>query len=272
MSGRWAFASGITHSDWVWAGCLVIENGQPRMTAYGPEIIHVCMPVSSVVIHDTWHVSGLRGTGSNDFSADDVFVPEERIFALLDPSGHRREPLYQMPPLGFFVDQVAAVSLGIARAALDELLRPRADEGPDALRATPRRPAGRPDRSGAGRGRAGRRPRVPPRDGRGDVADGARGNGSDAPAARPGTRRRESGFGDGSAGRANRQRPCRGQRHFLLLFDTAPRARCRGRSPPFYRRAVCLGGGREGLSAPRAFYPCLLTRADAKIQVSRLPA
>ncbi len=121
VSGRWPFASGIAHCEWVWAGCLVMENGRPRMTPTGPEIVHACMPVSEVVIHDTWHVSGLCGTGSNDFSVTDIFVPEQRTFALLDPSGHRAEPLYQMPPLGLFVFQLVCVSLGIARSALDEL-------------------------------------------------------------------------------------------------------------------------------------------------------
>jgi alkylation response protein AidB-like acyl-CoA dehydrogenase len=121
VSGRWAFASGITHCDWVFAGCLVMENGKPRMTPHGPDILHVWLPVASVAVHDTWHVSGLRGTGSNDFSAADVFVPERRTFRLLDPADHRKEPLYQMPPVGMFVYQVVCVSLGIARAALDEL-------------------------------------------------------------------------------------------------------------------------------------------------------
>jgi alkylation response protein AidB-like acyl-CoA dehydrogenase len=121
VNGRWPFGSGITHCEWVWAGCLVMDGGKPRMTPMGPEIVHACMPISDVVIHDTWHVSGLCGTGSNDFSADNIFVPRQRIFALLDPKGHRREPLYQMPPLLLFTFQVAAVSLGIARAALDEL-------------------------------------------------------------------------------------------------------------------------------------------------------
>ena len=79
------------------------------------------MPVSEVVIHDTWHVSGLCGTGSNDFSATDIFVPKQRIFALLDPEGHRSEPLYQMPPLALYVFEEVCVSLGIARRALDEL-------------------------------------------------------------------------------------------------------------------------------------------------------
>lgn len=121
VTGRWPFASGITHCEWVWAGCRVMEDGRPRMTSHGPEIVHVCLPVSEVVIHDTWYVSGLCGTGSSDFSATDVLVPEQRIFALLDPSGHRAEPLYQMPPLGLFVFQVVCVSLGVARGALDEL-------------------------------------------------------------------------------------------------------------------------------------------------------
>ncbi|MCL4814944.1 MAG: acyl-CoA dehydrogenase family protein, partial [Vicinamibacteraceae bacterium] len=121
VSGRWAFASGITHSDWVWAGWLMMENGGPRMTPHGPEIVHVCLPVADVTLDDTWHVSGLRGTGSVDVSVKGTFVPERRVFVLLDSSSHRREPLFQMPPLGLFVYQLAAVGLGIARAALDEL-------------------------------------------------------------------------------------------------------------------------------------------------------
>ena len=121
VSGRWSFASGITHCDWVWAGCMVMENGKPYLTEQGPEIVHVGMPVSDLAIHDTWYVSGLCGSGSHDFSADGLFVPERRTFRLLDPSGHRSEPLYRMPPMGLFVYQVACVSLGIARGALDEL-------------------------------------------------------------------------------------------------------------------------------------------------------
>jgi alkylation response protein AidB-like acyl-CoA dehydrogenase len=121
VSGRWAFASGVTHCDWAWAGCLVMDDGQPRMTPRGPEIVHACMPVKDLTVHDTWFVSGLCGTGSHDVSVDDLFVPERRTFRLLDPAGHRREPLYRVPPLALFVSQLACVSLGVARGALDEL-------------------------------------------------------------------------------------------------------------------------------------------------------
>ena len=121
VSGRWQFASGIALSDWVFAGCLVMKNGTPHMTDHGPEIVHVCVPVREVAIHDTWYVSGLRGTGSQDFSVKDIFVPHQRVFNLFDESGYRPEPLYQMPSVHLFVFQLVSVSLGIARAALDEV-------------------------------------------------------------------------------------------------------------------------------------------------------
>lgn len=122
VSGRWPFSSGITHSAWTFGGALVMDGEQPRMTPHGPAIIHAWIKVADGTVHDTWHVSGLRGTGSNDFSADGVEVPEHHVFSLFDPSGHRPEPLYQISPPGFFAPQVAAVGLGIARSAIDELV------------------------------------------------------------------------------------------------------------------------------------------------------
>lgn len=122
VSGRWRFASGIDHTGWVLGGCVVLEDGAPRMTPLGmPQITHVFVPVSEVRIHDTWYASGLCGTGSHDFEVADAFVPERRIVSVFDPAHHRPEPLFQTPVLPLFAPQVAAVGLGIARAALDEL-------------------------------------------------------------------------------------------------------------------------------------------------------
>lgn len=121
VSGRWRFASGITHSDWVLAGCIMMDGGQPRMTEHGPEIVHVFMPVSDVQVHDTWHVSGLCGTGSNDFSCENVFVPRERVTSLFNPMHVYPEPQYRMPVLSLVAPMISAVAVGIARAALDEL-------------------------------------------------------------------------------------------------------------------------------------------------------
>ena len=123
VSGRWSFASGIDHCEWIWVGGMVFENDAPVMTEHGPEIHHVSLPVREGEVVDTWHVSGLRGTGSNDFAVNDVFVPEQHVWSLFDPSGHRPEPLYQMPVVSAFVGStLAPVALGIARAALNELI------------------------------------------------------------------------------------------------------------------------------------------------------
>jgi indole-3-acetate monooxygenase len=123
VTGRWPFASGITHVDWVMAGCVILYDGQPRMTPIGiPEVRWVWMPTTEVEIHDTWYVNGLRGTGSNDYSANDVFVPERRTLHLFDPTDHRPEPIVRMPGVAGFAAQVASVGLGIARGALDDLI------------------------------------------------------------------------------------------------------------------------------------------------------
>jgi alkylation response protein AidB-like acyl-CoA dehydrogenase len=120
VTGRWQFISGIHNAEWLMLGCLVLEDGQPRMTPMGPEAIHVMVPAKSVEIHDTWYVSGPCGTGSQDVSVNDLLVPDRHIFVVGDPSRRRPEPLYGMPLLGWYVAHVATVSLGVARAALDE--------------------------------------------------------------------------------------------------------------------------------------------------------
>jgi alkylation response protein AidB-like acyl-CoA dehydrogenase len=123
VNGKWRFASGITHVDWVMAGCVVLYDGQPKMTDMGiPDVRWAFVPTSEIEIHDTWYVNGLRGTGSNDFSITDVFVPEHRTFHVFDPTGHRPEPIVRMPSVAGFATQVASVGLGIARGALDDLV------------------------------------------------------------------------------------------------------------------------------------------------------
>lgn len=125
VNGRWRFASGIRHAEWVWAGAHVAEYGtEPQPDGDSPISVTVVLPVSDVEIHDTWHTTGLRGTGSCDFSVDDVFVPQAHTFIANwgDPSPLRGGPRYKIGlPAAFALDFVA-FSLGVARRALDELM------------------------------------------------------------------------------------------------------------------------------------------------------
>ena len=121
-SGRWAFGSGCQHADWIFNGCMVFDGDAPRMLEGGlPDWRLVGLPAADVQVIDTWNVSGLRGTGSHDLAVKDVFVPADRYVTLLSGQRMQPGPLYAFPTFGLLSAQVAAVALGIGRAALDEI-------------------------------------------------------------------------------------------------------------------------------------------------------
>jgi alkylation response protein AidB-like acyl-CoA dehydrogenase len=115
VSGRWAFCSGITHSEYFFGGCLVRTDGDGPPT---PRVLGI--PVSELEILDTWHTTGLRGTGSHDAVADDVFVPDHRSLWLLE-APKLGAPLYRFPIFAFFALSITAAALGNARGAIEDL-------------------------------------------------------------------------------------------------------------------------------------------------------
>lgn len=122
VSGRWQWGSGTQNADWILGGCMLYQGGEPERTPSGAPRAHmVLVPAREVRFHDTWHVSGLSGTGSTDFELANVAVPQERVVGYLDirpPSG----ALWAFPQFGLLGMGIAAVTLGIARAAIDELV------------------------------------------------------------------------------------------------------------------------------------------------------
>jgi len=119
VSGRWAFCSGITHSDLMFAGCFVESDVSSSSERPLPSV--AAIRKEDLQIQDTWHTLGLRGTGSHDAVADEVFVPGTRVFSLFDGPVVDR-PLYRFPAFGFFALSIAAAALGNARAAIDDLV------------------------------------------------------------------------------------------------------------------------------------------------------
>jgi alkylation response protein AidB-like acyl-CoA dehydrogenase len=99
------------------------------------------IPVGALEILDTWHTSGLRGTGSHDAVADEVFVPEHRSLWLLDPPT-ADGPLYRFPIIAFFALSIAAAALGNARGAIEDLSALAVDKvGQGSTRTVAQRPA-----------------------------------------------------------------------------------------------------------------------------------
>jgi alkylation response protein AidB-like acyl-CoA dehydrogenase len=119
LTGRFPFGSISNHADVIMSGAVVCANGEPVPGPNGmPQVRLAFARASDYVIEDTWHTHGLRGTGSNHYRADGIFIPEAQAVVIDDALFEGREPLYRS---GFnWVTTMAAVPLGIARRAMDE--------------------------------------------------------------------------------------------------------------------------------------------------------
>jgi alkylation response protein AidB-like acyl-CoA dehydrogenase len=115
VSGRWAYCSGIGHSDYLFGGCVVQSDGDGG----SPRVLGI--PTRELEILDTWHTLGLRGTGSEDAVAEDVFVPRRHSLWLLD-APTSAAALYRFPIFAFFALSISAAALGNARGAIEDLV------------------------------------------------------------------------------------------------------------------------------------------------------
>ena len=89
MSGSWSFGSGTGHSEYVAAGFFPMDDGEMRWISEGvPDMQVAVVPREEISFNDGWFVQGLKGTGSYDYSAADVFVPAHRTFALFSREPH----------------------------------------------------------------------------------------------------------------------------------------------------------------------------------------
>jgi alkylation response protein AidB-like acyl-CoA dehydrogenase len=112
VSGRWPFGSGA-HGATLFMGLAADKtDGEGRLLC-------CYMDREAVELDDTWHVSGLRGTGSCHFQARDVFVPAAHTHSFLEPSPSQPGVMFRLPPVTLFPWTVAVVPLGIARGAID---------------------------------------------------------------------------------------------------------------------------------------------------------
>ncbi len=125
LSGRWPFVSGCHQCSWYMAPSFIMKGDQPQVGEHGqPLQMLTFFSSGDTEILDTWHTVGMRGTGSHDVVAKNIFVPQRRTAVLMpleNPGQAYRGPLYRMtiwPP----VAALAPPALGIARAAINELI------------------------------------------------------------------------------------------------------------------------------------------------------
>jgi alkylation response protein AidB-like acyl-CoA dehydrogenase len=136
VNGQWQWGSGTENADWILGGCRIMQGGEPVLDARGAPRAHMMLaPAAEVESLDTWHVSGLCGTGSTDFAMRDVFVPERHAVGFLMPKPLER-PLYTFPQFGLLALGIAAVGLGLTRRAIDELVEVAGGKRPEGSQRT----------------------------------------------------------------------------------------------------------------------------------------
>jgi indole-3-acetate monooxygenase len=114
ISGRWSLVSGCGLADNLLLRCVVSRPGDPPGP---PELAMAFVPRAAVRIVDTWHVGGLRGTGSHDVIVENALVPRAHILAF-GPSAELDTALHRMPFAATLSAGCAAIALGIARGSI----------------------------------------------------------------------------------------------------------------------------------------------------------
>ncbi len=123
VTGQWSYASGINHSKWLLGACRVFDGEEQRMRPDGwPETRLMLFPKEQAEVLDTWDVTGMRGSGSHDFRVADLHVPAERSIDAVTPTPVEPGLLYSLALVTVFNTSIFGVPLGIARAAIDDLV------------------------------------------------------------------------------------------------------------------------------------------------------
>lgn len=138
LHGRWGFGSGVRHAAWILTSAVVEPPGGAGASEEPPAMINVAVPAAEVQIEDTWDVAGLRGSGSDHYRMEGVFVPEDRSCPWPDAAPRRGGALYRLPMIALLTPAHVGFALGAARGALDEIAR----VAPLRLKLWPRTPLG----------------------------------------------------------------------------------------------------------------------------------
>jgi indole-3-acetate monooxygenase len=123
LTGSWSFGSGTGHSQYVAAGFFPMDDGEMRWISEGvPDMQVAVVPRDEISFNDGWFVQGLKGTGSYDYSADDVFVPAHRTFALFCREPRRgSSPATRMGLMPVTAAGHASWALGVSKSMLDDV-------------------------------------------------------------------------------------------------------------------------------------------------------
>ncbi|MEM9055290.1 MAG: acyl-CoA dehydrogenase family protein [Pseudomonadota bacterium] len=123
LSGRWQWGSGSANCSWLCGGAMIFEDGQMRLLPSGrPDARMMVFPAEEAELIDTWHVMGLKGTGSGDIAVENVRIPKARSVSLVADKPVIDGALYAFPAFGLLSLGVSATAMGNTKGALNALI------------------------------------------------------------------------------------------------------------------------------------------------------
>lgn len=129
VSGKWSWGSGIRHCTHIVGGVMILSEDSPR-----PMSALAYFDPKDVTFIDNWKVLGLNGTNSIDYEVQDVFVPDGKWMPFPAREATIDSTLYRFSFLGALASTVAAVGLGLAQRAIDEIISLSQEKVPNGAR------------------------------------------------------------------------------------------------------------------------------------------
>ena len=132
VTASWSFASGSHNATWLGCHVPIVEaDGTPRRNTDGSPVVRTMLfPKSNARMTDIWHVIGLKGTGSDRFSVEDLFVPQRHSATRDDETRREQGLLYRFSSLQLYAAGFAGVAMGIARSTLEAFVELARDKVP----------------------------------------------------------------------------------------------------------------------------------------------
>jgi alkylation response protein AidB-like acyl-CoA dehydrogenase len=136
INGHWRWGSGCHNAAWISGGIHEVnENGEPYKST-DSILTRVFFKPEEIEILDNWHVSGLRGSGSSDYRAENVWVPALRMASSIEQTEFKNLPIFRYPKFALLSLPIGAITMGMARASINEVIETANQKTPQGSRRT----------------------------------------------------------------------------------------------------------------------------------------
>ena len=135
VNGHWRWGSSSRNAHWI-SGSLIEVDEHGEVIEGEDAVTRALFKPEEIRLLDNWHVAGLKGTGSGDYVAQDVWVPSERMGTTRGANSFSHEPIFRFPRFGLLSLPIGAIAIGMASASLNEVVSLAKEKTPQGSRRT----------------------------------------------------------------------------------------------------------------------------------------